>query len=107
MLRPRAVRELLVEDVASLRLDAADRTPEACGEVLRAARKKALAFVLLCGAAVAALVFTRAPADLDLAADFGSLYLLALLIIAAAAGFRLGQWEKYRAVERVVEELGD
>ena len=105
MLRPRAVREMLVEDVASVRLESEDRTSEGCLHALRAARRKALAFALLCGTALVVLIFARVPADPDLAPGFGSLYLTGLVVIAVAAGFRLGQAEKLRAVERVVEDL--
>lgn len=107
MLRPRAVRSLLVEEVAALRVDPEDRDPAAYRHELVQARKKALAFVLLCAVALVALVATRLPGDAELVEGFGPFYLLFLLVIAAAAGFRLGQWEKYRAVERAVEGLGD
>ena len=107
MLRPQAVRSLLVEEIASIRIEPDDRTTDGYREALEQARKKALAFVLLCAVALGILVLTRVPGDAELLEGFGPLYLLGLLLVAAAAGFRLGQWEKYRAVGRAVEGLGD
>ncbi|MDX1630948.1 MAG: hypothetical protein R3234_03755 [Thermoanaerobaculia bacterium] len=104
MLRLQAVRSLLVEEVASLRIEGepSDARPD---ERLDTARKKALAFVVLCWTALLVLILTRVPGDPALLEGFGSLYLAGLLIVATAAGFRLGQWEKYRAVQKALADL--
>lgn len=104
MLRLQAVRSLLVEDVASLPVDE-EHSEVGTVERVRTARKKALAFVILCWTALLVLVFTRLPGDPALLEGFGSVYLSGLLIVATAAGFRLGQWEKYRAVQRALNEI--
>lgn len=121
MLRLRAVRALLVEEVAGL-----PRPPEPeAGEAgdgdeepvedprlresreLARARRRALGVAVLCTAAVAALFALRAPGRPWLApgpSEEGA-FTVGVLLVAAYAGFRLAQYLHLRTVSRIHREL--
>ena len=106
MLRIQAIEELLIDDVAHLR-----RSDPSGGERHRElvkARQRALLVAVFDWVAIAVLFFLREPLSdfLSLGAGEESVFTLAVLAIAVHSGFRLGQWEKFRAVERAIESLG-
>lgn len=106
MLRTQAIEDLLIDDVAHLRrseASGAERLQE-----LAKARTRALFMAGLDWLAIAALFLLREPLSgfLSLGAGEESVFTVAVLAVAVHSGFRLGQWEKYRAVERAVEALG-
>jgi len=123
MLRLRAVRSLLVEEVGGIAGSRSRRwsrgepdeaseeqTPEERDEHLRdeleRASRKALGMVVLCWTAIVVLFLTHENPDRFLSfRGIETVFTLGILVIATYAGFRLGQWEKYRAVRRVAEEL--
>lgn len=125
MLRLRAVRSLLVEEVGGIagsryrrwsrgEPDEAseEQTPEERDEVLRdeleRASRKALGMVVLCWTAIVVLFLTHENPDRFLSFQgIETVFTVGILVIATYAGFRLGQWEKYRAVTRAVEELAE
>lgn len=133
MMRLRAVRSLLVEEVAGIpgtrsrrwsrrasedepRDDLRD-DPEAetvslleqeaflRAELDRVSRK-ALGMVVLCWTAILVLLLTHESPERFLSFEGIELvFTVGILVVASYSGFRLGQWEKYRAVTRVVKEL--
>lgn len=118
MLRIRAVRELLVEDVAGVRVPPQEpestepESPPSRSETLRfeldLARRKALGMVVLAVVAVAVLLLTHPePGQILIFQGEDLAFTLGLLVITVYAGYRLGQWEKYRSVERVLDELDE
>ena len=128
MLRIRAVREMLVDDVASLRVvrpaedaeGAEGARPEPAGdagaagteaererEALAGARRRALLMMALDAAAIAVLFALRDPAVpfLALGPRIETVFTLGVLAVAVHLGLRLGQYLTYRNVTRVWEEL--
>jgi len=131
MLRIRAVREMLVDDVASLRVvrpaedaeGAGGARPEPAGdagdagaagteaererEALAGARRRALLMMALDAAAIAVLFALRDPAVpfLALGPRIETVFTLGVLAVAVHLGLRLGQYLTYRNVTRVWEEL--
>jgi len=131
MWRTRAVRRLLIEDVAGIRIPPpAEEGPEAEGEgevgpsaegpgeppssplaeaeeALARARRRAAAVAVLDGIAILVLIFLGAAEGnpLNLGHTEQSIFTLAILGVAVHAGFRLGQLEKYNAVARASAEL--
>ena len=77
-------------------------------EELQLASRKALGMVVLCWTAIVVLFLTHESPDRFLSFEgLEIVFTLGILLIAAYSGFRLGQWEKYRAVTRTVEELDE
>jgi hypothetical protein len=114
MLRKRAIRSLLVEGVAGLRLatpagEAAERALRDEHEALERAERKALLMVGFGWLALVALFLLRDRAEpfLPMGATVDTVFTLGVLVVAIHSGFRLGQLEKYRAVRRVWDELAD
>lgn len=137
MMRLRAVKSLLVEEVGGIagpraRLrekrrarreaegaqgeaseearQALEETPEEADRRLREdleqASRKALGVVILCWTAILVLLLTHREPETFLALEgLEVVFTVGILVVATYAGFRLGQWEKYRAVRRAVEEL--
>lgn len=113
MLRKRAVRSLLVEQIAGLRLndpaadepddEAVDRTER---DALDHARKKARALAFLALGALVALFVTRPAAErfLPMNATTDTLFTIGVLTVAIFAGYRLGTLEKLNAVAKLHEE---
>lgn len=112
MLRIQAVKSLLVEEVAGIALPretapCAEETAHLLRELGRACRK-ALFIVALCWGAITILLATHPQRVRFLGfEELETVFTLGILLVATYAGFRLGQWEKYRAVRRVVEELAE
>jgi len=135
MLRKRAIRALLVEEVAGLRLAASgdegsedegvspaaasaegaewaasvERTREVEHEALERAERKALLMVGLDWLALVALFLLRDTAApfLPVGATIETVFTLGVVAVAIHSGFRLGQLEKYRAVRRAWDDLID
>jgi hypothetical protein len=127
VLRYRAIRSLLVEDVAGLRLGSPDDPPDESppggsaepAEALEAARledeeqalrhaeRRALLVVGLDWLALAVLFVLRDTAAPFLPFDptVDTVFTLGILAVAIHSGFRLGQLEKYRAILRVHHDL--
>lgn len=118
------MRSLLVEEVGGIAGsrsrrwsggepdEAPERTPEERDDFLRdeleRASRKALGMVVLCWTAIVVLFLTHENPDRFLSfRGIETVFTLGILVIATYAGFRLGQWEKYRAVTRAVEELAE
>ncbi len=119
MWRERAVRSILVEDVAGLRprAPAAQGDPDpgnadsaAAGErALAKAVRRSVIVVALDWIAIAILFVVR-DLDfrfLDLGPTEDAIFTLGVLAVAAHSGFRLGQLEKLRAVARACRELAE
>lgn len=127
MLRKRAIRSLLVEEVAGLRLPApgdpsdepndAGPADESAGpddlelrdqrEALEKAEKKALFAVAVDWIALVVLFVLRDPSTPFLPAGptIDTVFTLGVVAVAVHSGFRLGQREKYRAVRREWERM--
>ncbi|MFQ5525697.1 MAG: hypothetical protein ACE5GX_05490 [Thermoanaerobaculia bacterium] len=103
MLRIRAIRQILLEDIAGLSQSREERDDES----LKRARKRAVAVVVVDWAAIVILVLARAKSGsvLPVGPTEDSIFALGLLAIAAHSGFRLGQLEKLSAVDRTIREL--
>ena len=108
MLRIPAVRSLLVEEVAGVRPSVKDDSEDPLAAI-RSARIRAVAVAALDWAAIVTLFLLRDQATdfLGVGAGEQTLFTFGVLALATHAGFRLGQMEKYRAVERALEELPD
>lgn len=111
-MRVRAVEALLVEEVAGIVLPKAGeegRPAEEAGllrEELGRAARKALTMVALCWVAILVLLATHEDRSRFLVfEELETVFTLGILLVASYSGYRLGQWEKLRAVNRVVEEL--
>lgn len=126
MLRLRAVEDLLVSDVAAVRVppetddpsdpgsgapDPAERDRERrrrARQELERTRRKALTMAGVCLVCVVALVATHTnPARSLAVSGVDLLYTVGILLVTAYGGFRIGQWEKLRAVERVLDDLAE
>lgn len=123
MLRKRAIRSLLVEQVAGLRLRETEAEEPASGdavpaeaaveeaaaqlEALRKAERRALLMVALDWIALAVLFLLRDQGSTFLPMDgtIETVFTLGVVVVAIHSGFRLGQLEKYRAVARAHEDL--
>lgn len=120
MLRPRAIRSLLVEEVAALRVpgppaggdlegvEERDRLrQEAEREALERAERRALLVVALDWVALLVLFLFRDPADIFLPMDttVDTAFTLGVVAVAVHSGFRLAERSKLRAVRRAWEEL--
>jgi len=81
--------------------------PEHGRALLERARKRALGVVALDWLAILVLVFVRARGGnvMTIGPTAESIFALGLLAIAAHSGFRLGQLEKLRTVDRALREL--
>lgn len=112
MMRLRAVRDLLLEDVAGL------ARPPAAEEDLRdterrreldGARRRAAVVTAVCAGALAVLFALRERGVPWLEAERGEqgVFTLGVLLVAAYAGFRLAQYLHLRTVTRLWEELGE
>lgn len=116
MLRIRAVRELLVGDVAGVYVprtdleepDAAPSRDDALRFELDRAVRKALGMVVLAAVAVAVLLLTHPEPGSSLVFEGEeTVFTVSILLIAGYAGYRLGQWEKYRSVARALDEIDE
>lgn len=118
MMRLRAVRSLLVEDVAGLpRLEEAPAGEEPAGrddeasrrEDLTLARRRAITVTGICAGALIVLFVLRDRGLPWLSPDRGEggVFTLGVLLVAAYAGFRLAQYLHLRTVTRLWEELGE
>lgn len=132
MLRKRAIRSLLVEEVAGLRTvtpatgdDSEGGEPERIAsptdphaveeahqlqhEALEKAERRALFVVGLDWLALLALFLLRDPAApfLPMGPTVETVFTLGVIAVAIHSGFRLGQLEKYRAVRRAWDDLTD
>lgn len=113
MWRSRAVRSLLVEEVGGLRIhppepgDAAAEAEEQAA-VLRQARRRA-ALVVAADWTALALLFLFRDRQLPFFPTTAPevVFTLGVLLLAVHSGFRLGQLEKYRAVDRAYRELAE
>ena len=107
MWRTRAVERMLAEDIAGLpRPDGAGDDDTARGD-LEIALRRAWRAVIVDWVAVAALLtlrFGEAPL-VNLGPGVDAVFAIGVLLIATHAGFRLGQLEKLRCVERLLQEL--
>lgn len=111
MMRLRAVRSLLVEDVAGLPrpADGAPGDEASRRRELTAARRRAATVAAVCAVAVGALFVLRERGAPWLAAERGEqgVFTLGVLLVAAYAGFRLAQYLQLKTVTRLWEELGE
>jgi hypothetical protein len=115
MWRTRAVIAMLVEDIAGLALPA-DRESEAdkggdppeLASLSKAIRRGRLVIVVD-WIAIAILFLFRDPSRpfLPVNQTVETVFTLGVLAIAAHAGFRWGQIQRYQAVERLCDELHD
>lgn len=110
MLRLRAVRSLLIRDVAHLRPgegEDAAATADIEREALARARKKALVMALLAAVALVVLFVFRDPTRefLPVGRSEEAFFTLGVVFVAAFLGFRLAQWLQLGSVERVCAEL--
>ena len=108
MWHTRAVISILFEEVARLRRpDAALPDPREIFAVLAKARRRCLLAVLVDWSAIVLLVLANrdAAAILTLTPTAETVLTLGVLAVAVHSGFRLGQLEKYRAVERAAQDL--
>jgi hypothetical protein len=112
VLRLRAVRSMLVEDVVGLRGAAVESdTAEEVGgrerEALTRASRRALFFVVLDLVAVTALFVFREPATAFLTpgATEEGIFTVGILAIVAHAGYRFAQYRHLHTVARLHQEL--
>jgi hypothetical protein len=115
MMRLRAVRALLVGDVASLRVARVEGSGEAAWkeqaarerEALEKARRRALLIVGLDAVALAVLFLLRDRGAPFLALGRGEegAFTLGVLLVAVHLGYRLAQLRQLRTVERLYGEL--
>lgn len=106
MWRTDAILTDLAGDVAGLRLPA-DRTRPELFSALSDAVRRAKRVVALDWLAIVVLLASREPAGrlLETSASIDLVFALGVLAVAVHSGFRLGQIEKLRAVERLAGEL--
>ncbi len=105
MLRPDAVRSILLDQLAGMHPAASQSDDPSAA--LRKARWRALTVALVDWAAIVVLFLLR-----DLTAPFlvaaptqEGLFTIAILAVATHAGFSLGQMEKYNAVVQALAEV--
>ena len=106
MLRRTAIRALLHEHVLGLG-PGDDLSAESRRELLRSRRRRGAILVAAEWIAILLLVLSRDPAlpFLTLGPEQQTLFSIGILVVVAHSGFKLGQLEKLRAVERAIEEL--
>ena len=106
MWRTRAVLSLLYEEIAGLRRGEMETTEER-DEAMRRARRRAAIVVALDWAAIVVLVLLgeRSLPALTFGPTPHVVFTLAILAVAVHSGFRLGQLDKLRAVDRAAERL--
>lgn len=103
MLRLRAVRTILVDDIGHVRLDELD---EPIAVVRKARRRLAMMAALDWIAILVLFAFRQIEGPfLLLGAHEQGVFTLGVLAVATHAGYSLGQWEKLGSVIRVLEEL--
>lgn len=119
MLRKRAIRSLLVEEIAGLRLPGSDDDPagapgeaveaEIQREALEKAERRALVAVGVDWLALVVLFLFRDPAAPFLPAGptIETVFTLGVIAVAVHSGFRLGQLEKIRAARRAWEKMSE
>lgn len=114
MLRIRAVRALLAEEVGGLARSTVEG--ETLGEAaererrgLAKAARRALMVAVLDLVAVAVLFALRDPARsfLDPGPTEEGAFTVGVLLVVAHAGFRFAQYRQLKTVERLHEELGE
>lgn len=109
LLRARAVRSLLIEEVAAVsprRRDGAAPDEVALRSELERSERRALGVVALCWTGLVVLFLAHSGPEPFLPMAGGeTVFTISVVVVAAFSGFRLGQWEKYRAVARAVESL--
>lgn len=106
MLRRTAIRALLHEHVLGLEAGD-DQSAEGWREELRSRRRRGAILVAAEWIAILLLVLSRDSAlpFLTLGPEQQTLFSIGILAVAVHSGFKLGQLEKLRAVERATEEL--
>lgn len=110
MFRIRAVRQLLLEEIAGTpRGTHGTRAPDKSKALLERARRRAIMVVALDWIAVLILVFVRSRSGevFSIGPTEDSIFSVGLLAIAVHSGFRLGQLEKIQAVNRALDELDE
>lgn len=115
MWRTRAVVSMLVEDIAGLSLptdresdlDESEGRPEL--EPLAKSIRRARLVIAVDWIAILILFLFRDPAQPFLPGNqaVDTVFTLGVLAVAAHAGFRWGQLERYRSVQRLCDELLD
>lgn len=105
MLRTEAVEDLLVDEIARIRRTEERDEPRL--ERVARARRRALVAAALDWGAILMLFLLREPLSsfLQIGASEETIFTLAILAIAVHSGFRLGQWEKYGAVESAIRSV--
>lgn len=108
MWRTRAVLSLLYEEIAGLPCEEQETAAERAERLARL-RRRALIVVALDWVAILALVLLgdRASPMLTLEPTEHTVFTLAILAVAVHSGFRLGQLDKLRAVQRTSDRLVD
>ena len=106
MWRTRAVLSLLHEEVAGLPRDESDSAEDRAAAMARARRRARLVVALDWAAIVVLVVFGElAVTGLSFGASEQTVFTLTILAVAVHSGFRLGQLDKLRAVDRAAERL--
>lgn len=116
MLRKRAIRSLLVEEIAGQRLPRSDDDRgEASAELeaedqrqaLEKAERRALFAVAVDWLALVVLFLLRDPAApcLPVGPTVETVFTLGVIAVAVHSGFRLGQLEKIRAARRAWDRM--
>ncbi len=112
--RTRAVKHLLLEDIAGIPQGGRDhrgdpKPPEFddSKKLLERARRRALLVVAMDWIALLVLVYARTQGGqlLDIGPSEDTIFSLGLLAIATHSGFRLGQLEKLNTVGRALDDL--
>lgn len=103
MLRLRAVRDVLVDDIGHVRVHELDEPVEVLGK----ARRRAAMLAALDWIAILVLFAFRQLEGpfLLLGAHEQGVFTLGVLVVATHAGYCLGRWEKLGSVIRVLEAL--
>jgi len=99
MWQSKAVVSLLLEEIGSL--------PDGNLAALAAARRRATFVVALEWLAIVVLIVLqdRGVSMLTLGATEQTVFTVGILVVAVHSGFRLGQLDKLRALERLVAEI--
>ena len=106
MWRTRAVLSLLHEEVAGLPRDESDTAADRAEAMARARRRAGIVVALDWAAIVVLVVFGElAVAGLSFGPSEQTIFTLTILAVAVHSGFRLGQLDKLRAVDRAAERL--
>jgi len=105
MWRTRAVVSMLVEDIAGLKPPAADG--QESQEALARAIRRTRLVIIIDWLAILILFLFRDTVRPFLPADrtVETVFTMGVLAVAAHAGYRWGQLDRYRAVEHLCEEL--